>query len=94
MTNDEADGDEEVISDRASRSPSAGDGSVLSRRETVDSQSSLVLDEQPELQEEEEEEDVAAEAAQQDEEIGIDALSIDLEDEQDQEVVESVFVPV
>lgn len=53
-----------------------------------------MLDEQPELQEEEEEEDVAAEAAQQDEEIGIDALSIDLEDEQDQEVVESVFVPV
>ncbi|XP_021697533.1 E3 ubiquitin-protein ligase Nedd-4 isoform X2 [Aedes aegypti] len=84
LTNDEADGDEEVISDRASRSPSAGDGSVLSRRETVDLQSSLVLDEQPELQEEEEEEDVAAEAAQQDEEIGIDALSIDLEDE-DQE---------
>ncbi|EAT46304.1 AAEL002536-PA, partial [Aedes aegypti] len=83
-----------TATDRASRSPSAGDGSVLSRRETVDSQSSLVLDEQPELQEEEEEEDVAAEAAQQDEEIGIDALSIDLEDEQDQEVVESVSLGV
>ncbi|XP_062701054.1 E3 ubiquitin-protein ligase NEDD4-like isoform X3 [Aedes albopictus] len=80
------DGEEVVIGDRhASRSSSSAGGSVLSRRETVDSQSSVVIEVHPEDRAEEAEDEVATVDFQQDEEIGIDVLSIDLEDEHDQE---------
>ncbi|XP_062537431.1 E3 ubiquitin-protein ligase Nedd-4-like isoform X5 [Armigeres subalbatus] len=78
LTNDEGDGDEELIGGRGSRSASL---TTFSRRETVDSQSSPVIDEE---QPEQLREEVDPEALR-DDEIGFDALSIDIEDELDQE---------
>lgn len=95
LTNDESDEDGDAGGDGATPSQSTDATAALSRRETVDSQTSLVIEEDesgPPL-EVVEAADSASEFVVEDE-LGVDALGVDLPDVEIEEVVVSVCLDV